>query len=845
MSGKHIWKMAAAAIIVAFSLSYLIPLSDTPFGEYLEEVSQSEEFDALIERARQRQASDPDIPSLYMALKAIANEERIDLSQSFPDIPLESALKNVEKRNEILLQELLERSKSDLRRGLDIQGGVAMTLQVDPAAFEAMDAYEREEKLSKAIEIIQERIDQYGVSEPIVRAVGEDRIEVQIAGISTKDNPEILDTIRKPARLDFREVHRTARPGSDPVPPGYEVMTLERDVGGSIREEKLYVKRIPALTGKFVDQAVPRQNEVGGYVISLSFDDEGRQLFGEITSRLAPSRPGEQPGRLAIVLDGKLYSAPVVREPIRGGNAEISGDFTQREAIELANVLNNPLDLPLQVAELYEVGPTLARDSIESGVRAATWGAGLVAAFMLVYYLVGGVVALLTIAANVVIVLGVLASFGATITLPGIAALVLTIGMAVDANILIFERLREELRSGKSLKAAVQSCFEKVFSTIFDANVTTLVVSVVMIAYGTGPVKGFGMTLTIGVGSTLFCALVLNRLLLELLVDTGLMKRFVTLSFLRGSSFDLLAYRKLAFTLSWAVVLVGVLATYVKRDTILGIDFTGGDELTIAFEERLDIEQIKQVARERQLGEVSPQYQTPLGGDEEILKLQTEFDRGAEVADALQEAFPEAGIEVLGENRIGPSVGKEIQINAISSIALALGCILLYIALRFEIGYGVGAVVATVHDILMTVGIFVLAGHQFSAPMVAAILLIVGYSLNDTIVVFDRIREELQMRPTAKLREIVNLAINAVLPRTVLTSFTTLLAAGSLYVLGTGVITDIAFTFGIGILTGTFSSVFIASPVFFWWHKGDRRSVESGHDVAPEYEWQASSKAAK
>ena len=840
MSGKHIWKLVATIFIATFSISYLIPWQDQGFSEYLRDASESTEFHQLLDRAIAKTKTDDQVVSVYMALKAISSDEKIDLSEYFPQITLERSLRNLEKRNSILLNALLDDSKADLRPGLDIAGGVAMTLQVDPAALEGSDSYERQEKLSKAIEIMESRVNLYGVSEPIVRIVGEDRIEVQLAGISVKDNPDILEDIKRPARLDFREVHMTARPGIDPEPFGYEMMTLSREAGDQSFEEELYVSRYPALTGKYVDDANPMQNSVGGFEISLNFDNEGAGRFAEITEKLAGQ------GRLAIVLDEVLYSAPSVNEPIRGGRASISGSFSQREAIELANVLNNPLEFSLEVAELYEVGPTLAKDSIDSGVRAAKWGVSLVAIFMTAFYMIGGVIALVTVVLNLAIVLGALASVGATLTLPGIAGVILTIGMAVDANILIFERIREELKLGKSLKASLVGGFDKVFSTIFDANVTTFLVSMVMIFFGTGPVQGFGLTLAIGVVTTMFSALVVNRLLLELLIDTDIMKKFRMLSIVKNPKVPFLNFRLPAFAASWTLVLIGLIAFYVKSDSIFGIDFTGGDEVSLTFDQRTEQSDITDLVADQELGEVNPQYVTPLGGGQELLKLQTPFEESAKVVEALQQAFPAANLEAIGTNVIGPSVGNEIQKNAIYAIALSLGLILLYIAVRFEIGYGIGAIVATIHDILLTVGVFVLVpGHQFTAPMIAAILLIVGYSLNDTIVVFDRIREELQLKPTAKLRDIVNFALNAVLSRSLLTSFTTLLAAVSLYVFGAGIISDIAFTFTIGIMTGTFSSIFIASPIFYWWHKGDRRSVEKSHDVAPEYEWQAGAKEAK
>lgn len=848
MSGKHIWKLATTFILVAFCLSYLIPLEDHDFAEFVAEQSTDEEFQSLLSRAVDQAAAsetDDSIPvvSAYVALKTIANDERIDVSKFFPKLLIEASITSVEKRNNILLPELLKLSQSNLKKGLDIEGGISVTFQVDPEELAALSEDERTTQLTDAIGIIERRVNGLGVSEPIVRPVGEDRIEVQLAGISIKTHPNIVEAVGKPARLDFREVHKTARPGRDLQPVGYRAMTLVSESNGIEIEEELYVKRIPALTGRYVETAFPRSDAIGGIEVILNFDSDGATLFADVTRRLAgnPNSDADN-GRLAIILDDVLQSAPNVRQAITGGNASITGRYSQREALELSNTLNNPLEIKLTVAEMYEVGPTMADDAIASGIKASQIGVGAVSIFMIVYFMFGGLVALVSVVLNVLIVLGVLASFQATITLPGIAGIILTVGMAVDANILIFERIREELRSGKGIKNALTGGFDKVFSTIFDANVTTLIVSLVMVYFGTGPVKGFGVTLAIGIMSTMFCALIVTRVLLELLFETDALKKFAMLSLVGVPKIDFLKFRKPAFIASWSLVAIGIFALYSKGDSIYGVDFTGGDEVILSFEEHIDEGEIRS-ALEPVLGEVTPSYRSELGNADEELRVQTAFEEGKNVLVALNEAFPVAKYEVLGSNTIGPSVGKEIQTNAFKAIGISLGLILLYIAFRFEIGYGVGAIVATIHDVLLTVGVFVLVpGHQFTAPMVAAILLIVGYSLNDTIVLFDRIREELALRPTTKLRSVINIAINAVLSRTMLTSVTTLLASVSLMVFGTGVINDIAFTFTIGIITGTFSSIFIAAPVFFFWHKGDRRSVESSHDIAPEYDWQASSK---
>ncbi len=664
-----------------------------------------------------------------------------------------------------------------------------------------------------------------------------------LSGLSTKDNPEVIDVIKKPARLEFRSVHPDLTPDTTPTnrfPVGYEVLAeeIEDRKSGETYERRHFVKLIPEAIGEIVDDAFASQTQTGGFQINLVMTSEGADIFRAVTERMI----GEP---LAIVLDGKLYSAPTI-QGVLSKNAQITGNFSQREAIELANVLNNPLKASLIVDEMYEVGPTMAEGARESSVNAAKWGAILVIAFMLLYYFLGGLVAVVSAIINVIIVLGVLASLGATLTLPGVAALVLTLGMGVDANILIFERLREELRAGKSIKNATSGAFDKVTSTIVDANVTTLITASILIWLGTGPVKGFGVTLAIGICASIFCALVVTRFMVDFLVHRVGVSKVLGLDLFPEKKLDFFKFRKPAFIASWLLVLAGVISVFIHHDNILGRDFIGGDEMTVNYSERIDTDQIMQIVDEQELDDVAVVYQSLIGEDREVLKVQTSFGEARPTLEILQNAFPQAGFEEAGINQIGASVSKNIQWNALLSVVCALGGILLYVALRFEVGYGVGAVVATIHDVLMTIGIFVICGElgifvsgQFTAPMLAAILMIVGYSINDTIVAFDRIREELDLNPGTDLRTIINLAISRVFSRTLLTSATTLLAALSLYIFGAGVINDFAFVFIVGILTGTFSSIFIASPVFFWWHKGDRRHVEERQLTPKRYEWES------
>lgn len=849
MLKRNLWKLLASLALIGWAVAQLIPVQDEPFVAYVRThaTAKQAEFAKLLDEAAARKKN-LQAASEFVALKQIGKERRLDLSQYFPEIRLEESLKNVEKRNDILLAELLRRSRGRLQLGLDLKGGVAFTLEAVDSPGEQLDEYQRQEKLQKAIDIIGARINGLGVAEPVLRPVGQNRIEIQLPGVSTKDNPDVVDQVKAPARLDFRLVHPTLRPGAGiEAPAGYEVKTLEWEGRrGESGVEELFVKRIPEMTGEMISNSFARPDLYGKPEVILEFTSEGKKRFAEVTRVIADmgQRNGTL-GRLAIVLDGRLYSAPTVREEINSDSAQITGSFTDREAINLANVLNNPLDVELRIMEQYEVGPTLASDAVLSARNSFIVSTLLTIGFMAVFYTIGGLVAAIGMGVNVLITLGVMSSIGATLTMPGIAGIVLTLAMSVDSNILIFERMREELKLGKSLGAALEAGFEKAWSAIVDSNVTTLLVALIMIALGTGPVKGFGVTLTIGIFTTMFAAVVVSKLLLEALILGAGTKRMPMFSVLQSTSYDFLKMTKAAVILTVVVLVVGVGALVYKGKEIYGIDFAGGDMVTLNFAKKPELSELRTAASKAGIKEVNFSYQQPIGTDREVLRVTTPFDQGKAVVAKLQAALPAAKLEVAGETRIGASVGREIQWNALKSIAAALVLILLYVALRFEFGYGVGAVVATLHDLILTVGVFVLFDRQFNASMVAAILLIAGYSINDTIVVFDRIREELKNNPAGSLREVINRALNLTLSRTIITGGTTFLTAVTLILTTSGDVNDIAFTLLIGVITGTFSSLFIATPVFFWWHKGDRKHVEAHHDIAPKYEWQGSSKASE
>lgn len=847
MKSGILWKSIFSVLLVVWSILNIVPYKDTPFPVYIREsvTAEKAEFTALLDRLDKLVQDQPrDYPTLFVAMNKVANEERLDLARYFPDLNVQDQ-KNISRRNDLLMRELLKRSQSKIKLGLDLKGGVSVVFRINEEDL-SDENWERVEQISQAKGIIAQRVDGLGVAESVIRVKGETHIEVQMPGISTKDNPDILRSIGAPALLEFSLVNRTADPMTNPEPPlGYVKMSqeIEDPKTGELLQRPEYIRKIPLMTGDIISRAMAVPNEFGGYKIILRFTDSGEEKFAQVTRQIADENQRTNTlGRLAIVLDGKLYSAPSVREEIRGG-AEITGRFSQREAIELANVLNNPLQVGLKVESMSEIGPSLAKDARASSLLASLAAATFVLLFMGALYQLGGVIAVAALILNILIVLASLASFGATLSLPGVAGMVLTIGMAVDANILIFERMREELRAGKTLHAALHAGHEKALSAILDSNFTTIATALILIWLGVGPVKGFGITLAIGIIANIFCVLIVARLLLDLVVEHDLVKKLFATKTLLIPELPFLEHRRKAFAIAIVCFAVGLGSLLFSHHRLFGIDFVGGDEISVGFQERLTSAQIDSVASREGIGEVSTVFRKPIGGGEETFIVQTPTGRGENLYNALANTFPEAGLNLVGKSVIGATVGLEVQLNAIYAVLASLVVMLLYIAIRFEFGYAFGAIGSLLFTVLVSIGLFIFWGTivgvgsgQFTAPMVAAILMVLGYAINDTIVVFDRIREELVLNPGMQLRKVINMSISRTFSRTILTGTATLVSTLLLILFGSGVIVDFALMFFLGVITGTFSSIFIASPIFFWYHKGDRRKVEE-HHVLPVYEW--------
>ncbi len=773
-----------------------------------------------------------------------------------------------------------------------------------------LDQYS-EQAIDQVMVVLRNRIDAFGVAEPSIRReANRPRIIVELPG--AKDSSKPLQIVKTMGRLEFKLVEKSPTgavawtglantPPPDDIPEGAEIRYHNDD--GTALANSWYVVQSPVLlSGDRIRSARETQGNTSfEIVVSMSFDSQGSRKFGELTS----NHVGEL---LAILLDGKIQSAPRINEPILGGNAQISGDFTFEEAQYLANILKaGAFPVGVKIAEERTVGPTLGQEAIDDGVRAAVIGMGVVLIFMLIYYRFSGIVAIIALTFNMLIILGALAGFGAALTLPGLAGLVLTIGMAVDANVLIFERIREELRTGKTVWSAIETGYQKAFWTILDANVTTLAVAAVLYHFGTGPIKGFAITLGIGIFASMFTAIVVTREIYGwVLGSREVQKLSIGQEVIRNTTIGFLGKSRMGFLVSSILIIIGLVSLVLHNGPNFGIDFRGGVKTYAKFNRvvtqpelsakltELGYERSKiQVDASKQEASIDIGYQqefdsqrvvAPLIADpgdatagsvqvsstqervhvfrtgdviqliegehrlrneiREIVEgedtitfvlaneIGSDLTQAAEVqiqasvgqilTDALLQgegdwqAIPRA----ISVNEVGPSVGKDLKWAALWSVLWSIVILLLYISWRFEFRFAIGAIAALVHDVLITLGIFSVFVKEINLPTVAAFLTIIGYSLNDTIVVFDRIRENSTLLRGTDFAEIINRSINQSLSRTVVTSLTTLFVVLVIFLQTSAgqEINTFALALIVGVIVGTYSSIFIASPIIHLWH---------------------------
>jgi SecD/SecF fusion protein len=702
----------------------------------------------------------------------------------------------------------------------------------------------------QSLEIIRNRIDQFGVAEPVIIRQGTDEIVVQLPGV--KDPERALSLIGQTAQLEFKLldeesvldpwqlVSQAQNSGKwqwgesrkklnlalqNQLPQGAEIY-FERNVDKQTGKESqipLLIQSQVMMTGEMVKNA---QVRVGGSFnepyVGLDLTGRGGRIFAQVTEKNVGKR-------FAIILDEVVRSAPVIREKILGGSAQISGNFTYEEATDLAIVLRvGALPAPVEIIQNLTVGASLGKDSIDKGLMSGLVGAVLVMVFMVFYYRMSGVIANFGLVLNIFFLFGGLAAMGATLTLPGIAGIILSIGMAVDANVLIFERMREEFALGKSVKSGVEGGFDKAFWTIIDSQVTTLITALALFLFGTGPIKGFAVTLTMGIIFNLISTLFGTRLVYDVLHARRLLKPFGFFQFITTPNFDYMKLKKYSFALSGVLVLIGLIAfVQIGRGKAnLGVDFSGGILVQYKAEQPFVLQEVRQLLADQglegvDLQKVENEYRL-------IVRLKKSEEKvenlGKKISVIFNENMPDKQFVMESQEAIGSSVSEVLRNKALQAIVISLFGVILYLAMRFNLSFGVAAAIATFHDVMVVLGVCWLLNIEITLLIVTALLTLAGYSLNDTVVVFDRIRENLKKaeQGTLKVREypsVINLSINEVLSRTILTVLTTALALFALFFLGGTVIHDFSFALLVGLLVGTYSSVFVASPVLSLWKK--------------------------
>jgi SecD/SecF fusion protein len=709
--------------------------------------------------------------------------------------------------------------KDKIRLGLDLKGGVSFLLQLGTPEDEITKDLQEQ-----AVEVISRRVDRLGVSEPDITPQGANRILVQVATKDEAEARQIQEQVQKVAKLEFAIVNPESasilaqvEAGQAIMPPGYiEKTTKVTGRDGKEVTERLLIPRRADLSGEYVSKAYPFY-DVQGWGVILELNSEGARLFDTLAEN-------NQYREMAIVLDGEVVSAPTLNERQYHGRASITGSFSEQEARDLASALQNPLRVPVQIVETRHVSATLGADSVKSGVYAGVGGLALVCIFVLVYYRFAGLIALFGLAVNLVLLLGMMAMFGFVLTLPGIAGIILTIGMAVDANVLIYERLREEMAAGKTISAALNGAYEKAFSAIFDANLTTLITSIILFMEATGSVKGFAVTLTLGIIASMFSALLVTRTAFRWLIHWNAIKQIRMLDIIPKRKFDFLGQRKLALGISVALIVGSFLVFAIRGSNNFGIDFRGGDLLAIESKVPVSVDEARKVVNGLDMGD-SVVIQMERQGTSEQLTFRSPEGTRPKILDALKKDFPERGIVPTAEETVGARIGMEFAKRSAWALVLGMLGILIYVTVRFEFSFALASVVAVLHDVIITVGLFAITGRELSLVMVGAILTIAGYSINDTIVVFDRIRESLKSGAGGSIQTLMNTAINETLGRTILTGGTTLLSVGALYVFGGEVLRDFAFAIFAGILIGTYSSIFVAAPIVLWWSRFRGKSL--------------------
>ena len=856
----------AVAVVAVFVWS-MFPMTQTDFYDTFRSISQNAddpELVSLIDDAKAKQKADiKEYPYPSKAIDAAANDKGgVELKKFLP----ENVIKNSKiKTNADVISMIRKRSAGALHLGIDLNGGAEFMLELTPVGEDAEKDFEKFR--DNAIETIRKRLEAQNYLECEIAPAGGKLISVRVPTISDDEKAKLEQLILRSAKLEFRlaypdynelgrilndidvahdaynaenpkklltkekfyaEVYRPAHANL----ADYDLLYTLEDNGK--RNYDLISTKVE-MTGSGVKNAMVGYTQFGQREIQLEFNGEGANQFGKITT----ANVGK---RLGIVLDGQLYSAPNLNEPILGGRAQITGTFSEDEAKGVADALvSGSMPFDITVVSRADIDPTVGSDTIQKSIWSGIIGTILVMIFMIIYYRLAGVIANISLVVNAFVMLGAIAAFDVTLTLPGIAGIVLTIGMAVDANVLIYERIREELNNGKSLANAVNIGFSNAFSAIFDSNMTTLFVALILFWQGSGAIKSFAITLAIGIFTTLFTAVFLTRLLFDLLLKIcgNRLKTLSMMQFCKNPKINFLGMKKITLSLSVVLVIGSLILIGVKNSDILGIDFTGGSRLIVSYEgktetaQRVEVAAIEQYLKDNGYN-ARASYKTTEEGKEQleiVLRGEVDKDTGAKIIEDMDKAYPDVKFDIKEQTELGALIGAEFTKSAIIALVLAMIGMIIYMIIRFQLSYSIAANVALIHDVIVSLGIYLAFGGQLTLNVVAGLLTLIGYSVNDTIVTFDRQRENLTLMRGASYKDIVNTSINQTLGRTILTSTSVLLILIAQLIWGGDGIKDFISVMLIGCIVGCYSSIFISPTITAYWHKRERNVSEADQTV--------------
>jgi len=696
--------------------------------------------------------------------------------------------------------------KDKIKLGLDIEGGVYVVME----AQTDLTGEDLTQLMDQTKAVIEKRVDQMGLVNPIVTIEGQKRIRVELPG--AKDAEEAISQIGKTAQLKF-----TLADGS---------FVLD---GGSVKN------------------AVTQQDtQKGGYAVGLEFDADGAKAFETATVKalsgtVNSNDPSISSRAIVITLDGKVISAPEVEEVISGGECQITGGYTQDSATNLAALIRGGA-LPVELQEVTSSvqTATVGLNALQMSLYAGGIGFILIFLIMLVGYRLMGVAANIALCLYVLLIMGTMILMGSVLTLPGIAGIIVSIGMAVDANIIIFARIKEEISYGKTIRVAMHTGFKRALSTIIDSQLTTFLAAIILYQVGTSAVKGFALTLMIGIFASVFTAVFVTQLLLNIFADSpkfSQLKYFGmhedgTPMFKLKRQFDIIKYRKFYYIISIVLITVGLLVGGI-RGFNYGIDFTGGTMMNIDMGKQVATQDIKDVFAD--YGVNTDQMQIVYSGedlDTVIIKTRDALDNSVrtKIINDFEEKFGITNEDVLGIELFGPSVGKELQVNALKAILLSIVGMLLYIRFRFrEWKFGAAAILGDMHDILLVVSFYAIFQITVNNPFIAGILTVLGYSINDTIVIFDRVRENFRFMKKETIPEVLNTSINQTLTRSVMTSVTTVVVMIPLYILAGPAIREFVLPLMVGVIVGTMSSIFVCSPLYYEFSKIKKKTGYAMH----------------